>query len=722
MSESMPMGEVIDLASVRPGIEPKYPHPTTRDGDDAARHVEAPAPAAPDEEASGLLVDSPSGPEPGKLASALASRSVQRRPIVAPWLRNRTEFNDMARWTAGHIGHTVAYHGARLPLYGARLAVRSPRGAVRLVTRASRWASDAEAMPLRLEAVAKNDPEMYMKLMRMRDSRVTYRRIVFGGGTVATLITALFILALPGLAQLLALSAVVTALGWYGSPADKPLLGVAVVVPRVQKLTSEIVIRALAALGIGEINKAMTRGAEGITFPAPITRDGPGWRADVELPYGVTVSDIMDRREKLASGLRRPLGCVWPEGVPGEHPGRMALWVGDRDMSQVPPSPWPLAKAGKVSLFEAFRYGTDPRGRAVMLTLMYANALIGAMPGMGKTFALRILALAAALDVLAQMRVFELKGTGDLSACEKVAHHYGSGQDDATLAACVESLREVVKDLEKRATTIRKLPKDVCPENKVTPELAAKKSLGLFPLVFIIDECQNLFAHPKYGKEAGELCTTIIKLGRALGVILLLATQRPDKDSLPTSISANVGIRLCLRVMGQVENDMILGTSMYKKGIQATTFAKKDKGIGWLVGDEDDPQITRSDYVDNPGADIICDRARALRKAAGTLTGYAAGEDITVADRVSLITDILSVTSADEEKIWSETVIARLAELRPELYGGWTPAGLADALKPHGIATGQVWGQDETGKGANRRGIIRAHIADAAEDTAPATR
>ena len=47
-----------------------------------------------------------------------------------------------------------------------------------------------------------------------------------------------------------------------------------------------------------------------------------------------------------------------------------------------------------------------------------------------------------------------------------------------------------------------------------------------------------------------------LKWAWALGTILLLATQRPDKDSLPTGISANVGIRFCLRVMGQTENDM----------------------------------------------------------------------------------------------------------------------------------------------------------------------
>ncbi len=74
-----------------------------------------------------------------------------------------------------------------------------------------------------------------------------------------------------------------------------------------------MVVRALASLGLAQVNQAVAKGGSGITFPAPITRDGPGWRADVDLPYGVMVTDIMERRDKLASGLRRPLGCVWPE-------------------------------------------------------------------------------------------------------------------------------------------------------------------------------------------------------------------------------------------------------------------------------------------------------------------------------------------------------------------------------------------------------------------------
>jgi DNA segregation ATPase FtsK/SpoIIIE, S-DNA-T family len=447
----------------------------------------------------------------------------------------------------------------------------------------------------------------------------------------------------------------------------------------------------------------------------------------VDLPYGVTATDIMERRDRLASGLRRPLGCVWPEPAHDQHAGRLVVWVGDQDMNQVKPVAGPLAKAATTAdLFKPVPFGTDQRGRPVTVELMYANALIGAMPGMGKTFAMRVLALAAALDPAAELRVFELKGTGDLSAMEKVAHQYGSGQDDDTLAACLDALREVRKDLERRAKAIRKLPKDVCPENKVTPQLSARRSLGLFPLVFILDECQNLFAHPDFGDEAARLAIDIIKLGRALGVILLLATQRPDKDSLPTGVSANVGLRFCLKVMGQTENDMILGTSMYKNGIRATTFTKKDKGIGYLAGEADDPQIVRGYYIDNPTADRIADRARALRTAAGTLTGLAAGEDPTPApdQGASLLEDLAAVMAPGEDKVHSQTLVDRLAELRPAAYGAWAdldPTGkarqLAAALKPHGIGTPQVWGQDETGKARNLKGVHREHVTDALNAT-----
>jgi DNA segregation ATPase FtsK/SpoIIIE, S-DNA-T family len=644
--------------------------------------------------------------------------SSKRRPVLPQWARSPEEFRAAARWTLGHIAHASLYHALRCPIYVARLLARTPRGAVRMLTTIARWVFDTEGIPVRLASVRREDAETYLRLSRQRDIRVRARGVLLGLGlAVALPVVIVGWTMTPTWAHVAALAVLVGVLGSAGSPADKPLLDTAVVATKVQKLTSDIVIRALAALGIAEINKAMGKGGSGVTFPAPITRDGPGWRAEVDLPYGVTATDIIERRDKLASGLRRPLGCVWPEPASDAHAGRLVLWVGDEDMNTAKPRPWPLARHGRTDLFQPVPFGTDPRGRLVSVLLMFASVLIGAMPRQGKTVALRVLLLAAALDVVVELRVFELKGTGDLSALEKVAYHYASGADDASVEATLASLREMAGELERRSKVIRELPATVCPDRKITPHLAGRKDLGLHPVVFAVDECQELFSHPDYGKEAGELATRVIKLGPAMGIILLLATQRPDAKSLPTGVSDNVGIRFCLRVMGQQANDMVLGTSSYQNGVRATMFGPRDKGIGLLVGNADEPQTVRSAYLDAPAADRIADRARGLRQAVGRLSGHATGDDtrttLAAAAADTLLEDVLAVVGADEAKAWNDTVVSRLADYRPEAYGHWQPDQLTAALKPYGIRTGQVWGTDEHGDGRNRRGITRDHIATA---------
>lgn len=663
-----------------------------------------------DEQGPGrVLVDSPETRDVGYLERL---RTAQRRPLVPEWATTRAGLIATGRWVAGHYSHVTAYHLIRAPKYAAVLGLRAPLGATRVASGAVRWAGDLEGLPVRLAAVRKDDPDLYLKLSRQRDARVRIRLpLAVTGVVLAGVGVVLGWSLLPGWLPWTGLVALVAVLGVYGAPADRrAVLDTAVVSTKHAKLTSEIVTRALQSLGIGQINPR-TR----ITFPAPIVRDGPGWRAEVDLPYGVTATDVLERRDKLASGLRRPLGCVWPEPVHDEHAGRLVIWVGDADLSQAKPTPWPLAKHGTTDLFKPVPFGTDQRGRPITVLLMFANVLIGAMPRFGKTFAMRVLALAAALDALVELRVFELKGTGDLGAVEGCCHHYASGPDDETLTACVASLEELDAELERRAKVIRGLPATICPENKVTPDLAKRRDLRLHPIAAFIDECQELFTHPDLGARAAELCIRIIKRGPALGIMLVLATQRPDSKSLPTGVSANVGIRLCLRVMGQLENDMVLGTSAYRNGIRATTFGPKDKGIGYLVGAADDPQITRSYYIDQPTAQRIGLRARGLREAAGRLTGHAAGIDTldaTAGPTDTLLTDLLAVLPADEDKTWSENLVARLAAHRPDTYTGWRPEQLAAALKPYGVRTEQVWSAPDTGgPSGNRRGVVRAHLA-----------
>ncbi|MCQ8772267.1 cell division protein FtsK [Streptomyces telluris] len=667
------------------------------------------APAAPGET---VTVDRPGGPSGPGLRDRV--RGAKRRPVIPAWAKSQQEFYAASKGVAEYAWHISAYHAVRTPWYTVRLALQAPHGAARFVGGTLRWVSDAEGEPFRQAAAAHDDINKYLQLSRQRDRRVRWRTAVIVAASITGLIAALALYVMAP-EWLLALSgfAATMAVGWIGQPADAPVIRRAVDIPKVTKLTSDIVLRALGSLGIPAINQAQAKGGDGFAFTAPITRDGPGWMAEGDLPYGVTVTDVMDRRERLASGLRRPLGTVWPEAVPDEHTGRLRIWVGDQDISKTKQPEWPLAKSGTVDLFRPIAWGTDQRGRWVEITLMYLAGVIGSIPRMGKTFLLRLLLLTAALDVRAEVHSYDLKGTGDLDPVgNAVGFRHRAGDEEEDILYALTSMRELRAELRRRTRVIRTLPRDICPESKVTSELASKRSLGLHPIVVGVDECQVWFEHPKHGAELEEICTDLVKRGPATGIVLLLATQRPDDDSLPKGISANASARWCLKVMSHVENNMVLGTGAYKRGVRATMFAWADKGICYFLGEGADAQIVRAVEIDAVAAERIALRARKTRERLGTLAGHALGEqpEADATPSYDLLADLITALPADKPKLWNEVIVARLAELRPDVYGLWTGEQLTSALKPYGIHTDQVWGRTEGGKGTSRRGIKRADV------------
>ncbi|MBY8872877.1 cell division protein FtsK [Micromonospora sp. PLK6-60] len=702
-----PDAEVVDLDAARSRRQP-----TAAPDDDSDPDDDRP-------EGGPVLVDSVEAQRRPRFSLA-GFRDAERVPILPGWLRSRAEFARNLTWAGGFAAHAAGYHALRLPKYAGRIAWRAPRGLARLVSGYGRWLFDLEGEPVRQSVVraAIDKPEearTYQGLSRQRDRRVRWRGLTAIPAVLALFTLAGVLLLAPGAVQLAALAVAVTALALLGAPADKPLLDTAVVRTAAAPLTSAEVFTALASLRIPGIDAAIRRGDNGKRwFPAPIAREnGVGWRAEVELPRGVVASAVVEKREELAGALTRPLGCVWPTANADVHPGRLVLFVADKDMSRAKQKPFPLLTSGTVNLFKAAPFGTDPRGALVTITLMYASVIIGALPRFGKTFALRLALLLVALDPRSWVLAFDLKGTGDLSPLEPVCHAYRAGDDEDDIVYLVTALREVHTEMRRRTKVIRDLPRDLCPENKVTDELASNRKLGLHPIGIGIDECQRGFEHPKYGAEIEEICEDLVRRGPAVGIMLKLATQRPDAKSLPTGISANAVLRFCLKVMGQTENDMVLGTSMYRNGIRATMFSRRDKGIGYLAGEGDEPVIVKTFEIDGPTAEAIVARARKARERYGNVTGHAAGVvlDTTAVRRDTILEDVAGVMAEAEPKLWSTVIVKRLAALRPDVYAGFTADQLREALKVHGLTTKQCWGEDtDTGESGNRKGFHRADV------------
>jgi S-DNA-T family DNA segregation ATPase FtsK/SpoIIIE len=81
------------------------------------------------------------------------------------------------------------------------------------------------------------------------------------------------------------------------------------------------------------------------------------------------------------------------------------------------------------------------------------------------------------------------------------------------------------------------------------------------------------------------------------------------------------------------DSNIILGEQMNTRGYDSSKLLPSHKGVGILrpdgeteTGAEVLAMTVRSHYMPNPEWRAICERGRALREAAGTLNGHAAGE------------------------------------------------------------------------------------------------
>ena len=627
----------------------------------------------------------------------LGDGEAQRRAIIPDHWRTREAAKRHLQLLAARHGHAAAYHAVRAPRYASLTAVWSVAGVFRTAGRLVRWWHIPGTSILEYQAAANGLIHEHLRLHAAGKATRSARGIIIAvcAGIALAVLAAMIVYG--RLWPFLILGAVaVPLLARAGRPAGHPIVQAAVIPAAVQAPSQDVITRALGALGIPGIDRWL-KDDRALVFPSPVREDGPGWRAEVDLPFGVTATAVIERREQLASGLRRPLGAVWPEPVTHEHAGRLELWVGRTDLAKARQAPWPLLRSGQVNVFEPVPFGTDPRGRTVKAPLVFHSWLVGAIPRQGKTATVRVLACAAALDPVCELWVHELKGTGDLDPLERVSHRFISGVDDASIEYAAESLRMLRAEIAKRTERLKTLPREVCPDKKITRDITKRRSLKLHPIGCVIDEAQNLFSHPQYGKAAGQDAEFIIKIGPALGVFLIIATQRPDKGSLPTGVSGNVSDRLAHKLGGQVENDMVLGTSAYKNGIRATTLRPEiDAGIAYYVGGSQ-PQVVRTFYLDMPATERVATRARQLREAAGTLSGVALGLDEAEAAR-DVLADLAAVFGADAGLQWGDAA-ARLAQRFPDRWAGVEAEALSAEARAHGVPSVNVKAAGAVAKG-----------------------
>lgn len=498
-------------------------------------------------------------------------------------------------------------------------------------------------------------------------------------------------------------------LGWVGRPKAKALVALPAAAQggQIAPITAPMVMAALCALG----NSKM-KDPDDLKLLVDPHRNGPGMQVEFELPPPVLGRYVMENREEFAAALRRELGTVWPSVGP-RHPGHLIVFISQQVMAVAVQPPWPLLQPGVViDLGKPFPAFTNQRGEWVMVTLAYASMIIGAVPRMGKTFVLRQMLLAAGLDPRAKVYALDGKGTGDLSCCEHFATFYSRGartDQPERIERVREAIRGLRRELGRRADVIDSLGKDECPESKVTSELIdARPDLDLGWIVLGIDETQSYFDYgEKRNKEHKEIreelaagVEELVKLGPALGMIVILATQEVREATIPGSISAQAVIRFCLKIEGHERNDRILGTGAYRRGLDAQMFDIEDKGIGYLKAEGALPQISRSVYgLDAVEADKLGRRARALRIAAGTIRDD--DEAVIEAAPVDIVADVRqAIAEHARSSAHLAELVEWLGEMRPDHYTALDVKELGTRLRNRDVLISQVWAM-----GRNRDGV-----------------
>lgn len=82
------------------------------------------------------------------------------------------------------------------------------------------------------------------------------------------------------------------------------------------------------------------------------------------------------------------------------------------------------------------------------------------------------------------------------------------------------------------------------------------------PFYIVIDECADLFQTVPKIKEK---IIKLLRLGRAANVRLILATQSPDRKTIPSQIQQNITTKFALRCRSAIESRQIIGMSCAEK-------------------------------------------------------------------------------------------------------------------------------------------------------------
>ena len=323
-----------------------------------------------------------------------------------------------------------------------------------------------------------------------------------------------------------------------------------------------------------------------------------GWALDVAVAPRVTANDLENNVERLAVAFGARSVRVTRDPA---HAGRARMTVVYAD-PLAHELAWPWVGYGPLDLWQSVPLGYDEDGEPVWLSLPEHHVLIGGEPGAGKSNALSLVVAACATDPNVELWLFDGKLV-ELARWRPVARRF-VGADVAEATAALEELRA-----EMGARYDFLLGEGL---NKVRP------GLGVGLVLVVVDELVLYLQGPKARREAfAEALRDVVARGRAAGIVVVAATQKPSVDVVPSAIRDLFGYRLALRCSTRDASDTVLGSGWAAQGYSASDVDAATRGVGWWLAEGTLPRRIRCFRVDDDALKRAVQTATLVRSEDG---------------------------------------------------------------------------------------------------------
>lgn len=682
-----------------------------------------------------VTLTKPAGDAPPPPPSAIETgpggeRLMPPAPRLPRWVRDpRAHLAWWARYLYRVAGAWALESVAAAGKAARRSLYRGPRKAVE---RAHRWATDPTSKALLDQLAGRTATADWLRVSEERRKSVGEHRgaVAVGAGLVVVLVAIGAVLTGDWPLKILTAAVWVAVMGgWQGrDPADPLFTPVVLKDPKYRKLEPDQLHRAFIAAGL-----ASEPGRPGKPGPLEIVvnphREGPTAQvATIDLPAGKTVTDAIKVRERIASGLRCQSSCLFlsPDRFsPDTHDGRVILRQTRTDPMAADPVRTPLLTMESTDIFGALPVGLDERGDIVTISPLWRSILFSGQARTGKSFSARLLTLGMVLDPTVRVgAVFCAKGSSDHRPLARLAHVSGFGRDDDVRRRLAAALRLFCDEIPERNGEMAKLPISERREGKLTKSLARR-----FPVTLILlEEVQDYFSSgdtkDKLGREIESLVKRIVKSGPSCGFIVVLCTQRPDKESVPPALKDQFQIRVGFRNTGDAVQVMALGSGSADSGWDVRTLpaGERYRGSSFAVGEGlperywEGGTFCKWHLADEEDADAIIDRAFQARIDRELLSGMAAGEDVDTGV-VTLLDDVAAVFRSGDTWLWSHQIIARLNDEFPGRYRFDGPQAFGVTARTVGLTTEAI-SQRVDGKPVTNAGVRLDVVAQALDERA----